>query len=372
MSVRFSVVAALTAAVSVVAGCGTISFDNLVAVISQNGIPTNWCSPDYGSSAKVTRALVVPNGDALAAQIETGLAKVPSLKGDAVFKAIYLHTKYISLNSVALAMNPKQQVGPPPKTKLTQQDFINFAKVVEENIIRQSGGQDIDQAARQRLLTYFQEYSAGSFVGYYGTKYDQPQVSLSIPDKEINETASVGLEFFFDELFQTPVWYGDDGNYYPAGNKNTPTVIKKGFLNSVPIASNPPTGCGMNVTKAKMIMYLAHQFSAAASADTGLTIKSIGGLEVGLGVLGKLSVGDNNTLSGLVQTVVVEAVDRMTAQMAYPILTALDYGGPQGPPVLGASAPGSRLAGRLNEKRPPQAKSIEPVTVLFASPNPQR
>jgi hypothetical protein len=112
----------------------------------------------------------------------------------------------------------------------------------------------------------------------------------------------------------------------------------------------------MNVTKAKTINYLAGKFSAAASSDIGLTIKSAGGLEIGLGVLGKLSVGDNSTLSGLVQTVVGEFVNRVTVQLAYPILSALDFGG-QTNTIASLSA------------RNRQASTIRAMSSVFGSPN---
>jgi hypothetical protein len=55
-----------------------------------------------------------------------------------------------------------------------------------------------------------------------------------------------------------------------------------------------------------------------------LTVKSIGGVEIGLGVLGKLSIGDNSTLTDLVQASVSEIVGRLTVALAAPILEAID------------------------------------------------
>jgi len=81
----------------------------------------------------------------------------------------------------------------------------------------------------------------------------------------------------------------------------------------------------MNVLKAQAIDMLVNQFATAASAEVGLLVKSVGGIEVGLGILGKLNVGDNNLVSELAKGVATEVVSRLTVQLAVPILSAIDF-----------------------------------------------
>jgi hypothetical protein len=81
----------------------------------------------------------------------------------------------------------------------------------------------------------------------------------------------------------------------------------------------------MNLTKkAKTVSYVAQQFATAASSDTALAIKSVVGLEIGLGLVGKLSIGDNSTLSNLIKAVASEVVLRMTAQVVYSALIQVE------------------------------------------------
>jgi hypothetical protein len=80
------------------------------------------------------------------------------------------------------------------------------------------------------------------------------------------------------------------------------------------------------MTKLKMetLTYLAKTFSTAASGEISITIRSFGGIEVPLGIFGKLNVGDNQILTKLAQMVASEAVTRLTAAIAAPILEAIE------------------------------------------------
>jgi hypothetical protein len=81
----------------------------------------------------------------------------------------------------------------------------------------------------------------------------------------------------------------------------------------------------MNEIKAQAIDSLVKQFATAASAEVGMLVKSTGAVEVGLGIFGKLNVGDNNLLSELAKGFAAEVVSRLTIQLAVPILSAIDF-----------------------------------------------
>jgi hypothetical protein len=127
-----------------------------------------------------------------------------------------------------------------------------------------------------------------------------------------------------DEILAPTVWQDQDGKYYPGGIKGaSPTYLKVNSLKAQPIPSGI-YGCGMNVVKAEAIDYLTKTFYTAAVAQTSLTVKSAGGLEVGLGILGKLNVGDNSTLTALLKGVVGQVVKRLTVAFAAPVLEAIE------------------------------------------------
>jgi hypothetical protein len=213
-----------------------------------------------------------------------------------------------------------QQI-PSPVFQLSHADFHKFANLVSEYAIRQPTGLD---PFSQLVITYYQAYYAGSFNSYFGVKFAKPVLSLTVSDNEINQAATVFVEALFDEALKSPVWKtsGNDGKaiYYPGGNIDLPTVATLPGWEPVTL----PAGC-MNLTKkAKTVSYVAQQFATAASSDTALAIKSVVGLEIGLGLVGKLSIGDNSTLSNLIKAVASEVVLRMTAQVVYSALIQVE------------------------------------------------
>ena len=115
--------------------------------------------------------------------------------------------------------------------------------------------------------------------------------------------------------------------------------------------------------------YLAQSFSKAASTETGLTIKSAGSIEIGLGIVGKLNIGDNSLLTSLVQNVVSEIVARLTVQIAAPILEAIDF--EQQPiPVQTSLSTVPDAATTTNLKALPKAEVSRIMTSVFVSRKP--
>jgi hypothetical protein len=133
----------------------------------------------------------------------------------------------------------------------------------------------------------------------------------------------------FDTALKSPVWLAaDKKTYYPANSKDEPTVAKlnyQGFKQPVgPLPVQLPNGCHMTELKTKIISYVAQRFATAASSDTALTVKSAGGLGISLGVFGKLSLGDNSTLTLLIKSIVSEVTLLLTALVAYTTLSQVE------------------------------------------------
>jgi hypothetical protein len=61
----------------------------------------------------------------------------------------------------------------------------------------------------------------------------------------------------------------------------------------------------------------------------GLVINSPGGNSIGLGVFGKISIGDNQTLSDLLKTAVSELALRATLTTSYFTLRNITFNPPQ-------------------------------------------
>jgi len=366
------VILLVAVAVGAVAGCGTIDFNSLIAIVDDNGTLATLrpCTAAAGAAA-IVQAAAVP------VRAANTLSALPyKLQNDVVVQAVLSQAQNVTLKA-SMAAAPQSATAaaailpatPTPVAPLTQSDFYKFANLVAEYVLRQPNAQSgVADAFAQAISPYYQAYFAGKFYTYFGTSFAQPTVSMTVSDNEITQAAMVFVEFLFDQALKSQVWSSTVTDqtgkktitYYPAGTSNEPTVatLNPQVLVSIPTADK----CTMTVTKAKLINYVAQQFATAASADSALTIKSVGGLEIGLGILGKLSIGDNSTLSSLVKNVASEVVLRLTAQLAYTVLKPyyIDDTTP---------APAAALARVASGLPPPAPAKVQNVRALFVSPN---
>jgi hypothetical protein len=328
-----------------VAGCAVVDIDKLVPTTA-----VDWVTPgdqpiviNRCSEATKTRILTGPLSYSAVSQNTAALNSVlpDAIRRDPIVQAVMVHAQYIAAQSTNIAGYVAQAgdtsglspTVPSPKISLAPQHFEGFARMVSESVLRHTpstpsasgdAGPNASDLFWTKVKAYYKAYFDGSFITYFGSTYDQPKVSTTIGDTEIVQAASVFLELIMDEIFHSPVWKGSsDGKYYPGGNKNKPTVLTVNSVTPESI-SEQVYGCGMNVPKANTVLYLSTAFTKAAEAESNLTIKSVGGVEIGLGVLGKVSIGDNSTLTNLVQALVSEIVGRLTVALAVPVLSAID------------------------------------------------
>jgi hypothetical protein len=176
------------------------------------------------------------------------------------------------------------------------------------------------------FVAYFEAYYNGKFVDRMSTLLDKPQISATIPDSEIVAAETVLLEFLVDLIDPTPVM-GDapfgslDANttFYPGNSKNQPTAYSIDQSNAAKYVQIPKdhTACGITTTNAWILRDLANGASSQAAAVGGLVANTPGGLSIGLGVLGKISVGDNQTLSVMVKTAASRIALRATLASSY-------------------------------------------------------
>jgi hypothetical protein len=196
------------------------------------------------------------------------------------------------------------------------------------------------------LLAYLKAYYDGKFYDRFGTAISKPQLptlpsaaspmNFSVPDSEIVAAETVLLEFLVDAIDPTPVM-GDskdglpaDTTYYPGASKNEPTALATSFAGYVMIPADPNnTVCGITTANVWVIKDIANAASDNAAAVGGLIVNTPGGLSFGLGVVGKISIGDNQTLSDLVKTAASELALRAALATSYFTLRNVDFHPPQ-------------------------------------------
>jgi hypothetical protein len=293
----------------------------------------------------------IDNFAALPGQIENAGNNLPPEVGrNTVVQAVVAHSQYVAdqslraANAILATPNPTVAAAPPvpkPTMGLAAPHFQDFATMVSEKILRHTSGTpttSLNQAETDfwaMALQYFYKYYRGSFTPYMGATLATPTLSSSssastaytVSDTEIVNAVSVFVEFLLDDIFHSPIWTVTSkgkSTYYPSGSATAPTALTLNNLQSLGTLSSGLSGCGMNIPKANFVRILANAFSDAATTDAGLVVKSAGGIEVGLGILGKVSIGDNKTLTDLVQMAVSEVIARLTVAFAVPIVSSID------------------------------------------------
>jgi len=307
---------------------------------------------------------------------------IPELAAHPVVNAAIQHVQYLSTNSIVTArriLNNGESIpgdedylaALAKPASVAHSDIVQFSHTVAETVLRNTGSStgiatDPAQLFWARVKAYYTAYFQGSFINYFSTPVTKPTLQLTVSDDEITQAAGVFLELLFDQLLSPTVW--TDGKnppwaYYPGGGAKPPTYLGvfKPSPQYVALVSGPPGSCGMTQAKMDTLTYLAKTFSTAASGEVSITVKSFGGVEVPLGIFGKLNVGDNKTLTDLIQLLVSESVNRLTVAIAASILEAIEIIPP--PQSSGSSA----LLAAAYRKTTPKGELIQMYSTPFIS-----
>jgi hypothetical protein len=176
----------------------------------------------------------------------------------------------------------------------------------------------------QTFIAYFEAYYKGQFTDRMGTTLDKPQISSTVPDSEIVAAETVLLEFLIDLIDPTPVMGSDaQGSvtkstiFYPGNSTSVPTAYSSNPGVYVQIPAGSATACGITAQNVWVLRDLANGASGQAAAVGGLVANTPGGISIGLGVLGKISIGDNQTLSVMVKTAASRVALRATLASSY-------------------------------------------------------
>jgi len=178
------------------------------------------------------------------------------------------------------------------------------------------------------LLAYLTAYYKGKFTDRLSVVSPKPNISTTIPDSEIAAAETVLLEFMMDTIDPTPVM-GDDPassisgttHFFPGGSTDEPTAYATGLAKYIqipnPNSSTDPDACGITTKNSWVLKDLANGAGDQAAAVGGLVANTPGGLSIGLGIIGKISIGDNQTLSTLVKTAASRLATRAALASSY-------------------------------------------------------
>lgn len=198
---------------------------------------------------------------------------------------------------------------------------------------------------------YFSAYYEGNFVDRTGGKLSKPSIGLKIPNETITSALTVGIESLFDyallscEVRNPIVFRVEKGTpvdapipwgqiRFETKDHAVPTlvgVIQRALGQPDPESDTPKdhpplmtlayalepiqrdeSKEGITPIKLKWIRFLSGIAAESGGAASDLIVRSIGGAGGAFVAFGKLSIGDNDTLSKVVQTVVDVSVRRAT------------------------------------------------------------
>jgi hypothetical protein len=231
-----------------------------------------------------------------------------------------------------------------PPLDLNNSDFQSFAKAIRNLMVSPEvavGGAQLSAKGaaaentantsedkvtfKNAFVSYFSAYYNGKFVDRSGTTLTKPSISRTISDAEIATTLQVMWQLIFDYTLRTPVWKSGD-LYYPGATKNEPTAVTANLVTPQSLLADADAEhCGITALKAEAIQYLSNAAADRASSLGGMVSGSAGGLHFGFGVLGKLSIGDNQALQAIVQMSLSQMAGRAAEEASWRALYWIPY-----------------------------------------------
>jgi hypothetical protein len=203
---------------------------------------------------------------------------------------------------------------------------------------------------------YFVAYYRGEFVTRAGGKLAKPELGKKISNETLSSAVTVGLESIYDfavlaaskgpaeHAIKAPIVFRlveKKEQFLTAGN-NKPTLVvvtqkllkkKKGDPTEEwpfvveKLAANDKRG--LSQAKVKVIQWCSGVAGDAAGSLSDLITRTFGGINVGFIVLGKVSVGDNDTLAKLVATTVESIAHRSSELFVSHVLYDVTFDKPE-------------------------------------------
>ena len=181
--------------------------------------------------------------------------------------------------------------------------------------------------------TYFVAYFSDEFIDRTGGTIGRPKFGVKITNETLSGFITVGLESIYDyamigaEQIKNPVvWEVKNGKevWQTAGGKKPTLVSVTQMLKGstvddstvkYPYVVEPltdDTQPGISKRKLELIRLLSGYAGDISGSLSDLVVREFGGIDIGFVILGRVSVGDNDTLAKLVQTIIDITAHRST------------------------------------------------------------
>ncbi|RDI97315.1 hypothetical protein DVT68_16250 [Dyella solisilvae] len=176
--------------------------------------------------------------------------------------------------------------------------------------------------AEVTLWDYLSVYYEGKYRDIYGTDLAIPSISTTISDEEIAAVLSVVLDYIIDSMNVMPILTSDDTpsdgktTFYIGNNTKEPTRLLLDPKSKVVIPAHSDK-CEWSGDNADLLRIFSNASGDKAATVSSLVSQSMGGFSIGLGFLGKISIGDNKALSTVVKTAASQVANRAALTSLY-------------------------------------------------------
>jgi hypothetical protein len=240
------------------------------------------------------------------------------------------------LESYAAALDMTNDQGESySQRELTSGDLSEFVKITlpylgvgkdGEVAAAAADPQDSRTEIFNRITRYLVVYSRGKFVDRQGKKLEKPEIKeKTISDDAITGAVSVIIEAITDSCIRVPVFFEEVGGkkkwITATGGDAEPTAAVLDKSLEVNIA-NAPAHIGK--AEIRLIQYLGQGAGMSGHAVAGFLIRALGKLDLGQFALAGISIGDNQIVAKLIDTIFETGSRRLTEANVYKYLQAHD------------------------------------------------
>lgn len=143
------------------------------------------------------------------------------------------------------------------------------------------------------LYAYF--ISKDGFIGSDGTQYIAPDIKGKIENSTVTAVTTILLEAILDRLLDTPVWADANGVLQTKENR-LPTAVKLGYVTKETLAPKG-TPKKIDLEELKLMQYGSSLAGEQSKLLSGLAFRFLGKANIGFGIEGGFSFGDNETVA---------------------------------------------------------------------------
>ena len=232
--------------------------------------------------------------------------------------------------------------------ELTRDDLAGLTRSLNEtftaaNMDRAVTARDAQTAGHGILRKYFVAYYADhdhGFVNREGATYKRQEIKNRIGNDIITAVVAIALEAMFDSVLETTIYVDKNGKFQTADGLE-PSAHRYQVAKTEAIVERGQPG--IDDLELKAIRYLSGLAGDQSKTLSGAAYRAFGCVELSFVIGGKFSIGDNDTLAKVFDTVFEIASKRIVEETARQGFERMTLHYPGGLRATADASPAARL-----------------------------